>query len=95
MEGQSDMCKQAATQSHFTMVRCMLARIFIGMIPQSVEGTGVLKIIMYTHTHTHPQCIALQSGSVSKRAQVEYEGKHPDGKHAAVFARSYIPFAEK
>jgi hypothetical protein len=56
-----------------------------------VEGIEVLKINM----DTHPKCVALQIGFVSKRAQVEYEGKHPDGKHAAVFARSYIPFAER
>jgi hypothetical protein len=61
------------------------------MIPQRVEGIEVLKINM----DTHPKCVALQIGFVSKRAQVEYEGKHPDGKHAAVFARSYIPFAER
>ena len=43
----------------------MCVGIFIGMIPQRVEGIEVLKINM----DTHPKCVALQVGFVSKRAR--------------------------
>ena len=47
------------------------------------------------HGHTSKVRCTASRICVEARAQVEYEGKHPDGKHAAVFARSYIPFAER